>query len=391
MLEYVVTPDEAQLAALGILVDHSFRLPPGSWPSILERMPGGHRVVRREGQVAGGLAIYDMGHWFGGRSVRTWGLAAVCVDPVFRAQGVGHALMVECLRECASAGVPISTLFPSTTAFYRTVGYERAGNRIEHVLDVRRIGVRGRSLDIWPADRETLREIAGRAGSRGAGVIDRSSPMWDRLLDPRGSSPVYAYACGMDGRAEGTLVYQTSPALANVGQNAAFGYDVQVREMWGLTPDAIRTWWAYLHDMRTMVRDVRWYGPASDPRTFLLPDQPWSFGRVWQWMLRIVDVRAAISSRGWAADGTLDLDLVDPLLPENNGRWRITVEDGVGVATRGGTGAIALDVKALAPLYTGLSSAETLSDLGLLAGGARDLATASSLFAGPEPWFQDMF
>ena len=108
-------------------------------------------------------------------------------------------------------------------------------------------------------------------------------------------------------------------------------------------------------------------------------------------MLRIVDLRGAISSRGWRCDGSVDLDLTDPLFKENNGRWRITVEDGVGVAERGGTGGLALDVQALAPLYSGLSTAETLADLGLVAGGSRDLAAASALFAGPEPWFQDMF
>ena len=85
----------------------------------------------RDGDLVGGLGILFMGQWFGGRSVRTGGIAAVGVPPEERGEGAAEALMTSVLRGLRKRGVPISTLYPSNLRLYRKVGYEQVPRRHE--------------------------------------------------------------------------------------------------------------------------------------------------------------------------------------------------------------------------------------------------------------------
>jgi predicted acetyltransferase len=65
---------------------------------------------------------------------------------------------------------------------------------------------------------------------------------------------------------------------------------------------------------------------------------------------RLVDVGAALSARGYAADGSVVLEVRDPFCPWNEGRWRL----GDGVAERAAEEAdLRLDVAELASVYLG--------------------------------------
>ena len=52
------------------------------------------------------------------------------------------------------------------------------------------------------------------------------------------------------------------------------------------------------------------------------------------WMLRVVDVPAAIAARGFppAVSVSVPLELSDQARPGNAGRWQLTVADGTGSA-----------------------------------------------------------
>ena len=62
-----------------------------------------------------------------------------------------------------------------------------------------------------------------------------------------------------------------------------------------------------------------------------------------------------------------------------------------GAVRRGGRGRLALDVRGLAPLYSGHLPAETLARAGALTGPAADQAAATATFAGAAPSMTDMF
>ena len=73
-------------------------------------------------------------------------------------------------------------------------------------------------------------------------------------------------------------------------------------------------------------------------------------------MLRIIDVVGALSKRGYpmGLDAELHLEVSDRAIASNNGKFCLRVSQGRGEVTKGGKGEFQLDVRGLAPLYTGL-------------------------------------
>src|SRR3954467_1934208 len=86
-------------------------------------------VVTDGATIVGALRLLRFGHYFGGQRVPAAGIAAVGISPTARGKGAGATLMREVLRASAADGLPLSTLFMSTMAPYRSVGYEIAGVR----------------------------------------------------------------------------------------------------------------------------------------------------------------------------------------------------------------------------------------------------------------------
>jgi predicted acetyltransferase len=81
----------------------------------------------------------------------------------------------------------------------------------------------------------------------------------------------------------------------------------------------------------------------------------------------------------------------DEIVSENQGAWRVEVEGGRATVTKTTGHGVALDVRALATLYSGFRTAEALAWDGLATGSARDLAAATALFAGSTPALVDFF
>jgi predicted acetyltransferase len=106
------------------------------------------RVIRRSGTISGGLAIHQMGQWFGGYSVPMVGIAAVGIAPEDRGNSTAYELLKQTLVELQSSRVPISTLYPATQVLYRKLGYEQAGSRCIWELSTASINVRDRDLEM---------------------------------------------------------------------------------------------------------------------------------------------------------------------------------------------------------------------------------------------------
>jgi predicted acetyltransferase len=110
-------------------------------------------------------------------------------------------------------------------------------------------------------------------------------------------------------------------------------------------------------------------------------------------MIRIVDVPSTIAARGWPAGVRAEahFELSDELFPENAGRWVVRVEDGEGVAERGGRGEIRTDIGSLASWFTGYSSLATLRRLGRVVGGHEAIARTGGMVAAGTPWMSEMY
>ncbi|WP_083580085.1 MULTISPECIES: GNAT family N-acetyltransferase [Planktothrix] len=65
------------------------------------------RIIYQNGTLAGGLCIFFMGQWWGGKSIPVAGLASVGIAPEYRGGGVALELLRQTLRELYNQQIPL--------------------------------------------------------------------------------------------------------------------------------------------------------------------------------------------------------------------------------------------------------------------------------------------
>lgn len=377
----VATEDDRK--ALAPILGHCFGFPPEDVPEWFAR--AGHENVRAYGDV-GGLIVVPMGQYFGGRAVPMTGIAGVGIAPEARGSGVATRMMTDVVRELRASGCALSTLYPATVPLYRGVGYARAGARYEIEVAPAAAATRDRALKIERIERGEedldVRAVYARFAARRPGFLERGPYVWSRIFRPRKGHP-QGFKVMSDRGCEGYVV------LAHkMGDGES---EVNVADFVALSLPAASRLLDLLAGYGSIATTVRWHGAAPDLLTSVLPDRRHSVRLTDFWMLRICDVARALGSRGYAADGALDLDVRDDVVTENAGRYRLEVKDGRVSVDRGGQGALAIDVRGLAALYSGFHDARTLAELGELEAKDDALAVADRLFCARAPAMSDFF
>ena len=392
---YGCVEDTEDIAAFGNVLAECFPMSftdqgRKDWPWF--ENPDHFRLLRCDGRIAGGLVAVPVGQWFGARSVSQWAIRLVGIGLDFRSLGAAPVLMAAMLREARRAGAAVSSLYPATQPLYRSVGYEQAGfNQLlafstaaarvrDHTLLLRRF-----DPDQGVEPLQQLYDVRARAVS---GHVDRSDWFWTRILQPRFLPAPLTYMAVGDNGPEGYMVYSmpsNGPSL--------HGYDVTLTDFVATTAAAARRMLAHLGEHHSMGKTVRLRGAPEAAALYSMPQQHFKIEESICWMLRIVDVKKALETRGYHPQvrGSLQFEVRDELLPENAGRWTLTVEDGVANVTNGGDAALQLDIKGLAPLFTGHLSPFDLTLAGLAEGSDAALRQAAYLFAGPRSWMPDFF
>lgn len=377
--------------AFGMPVDHSER-----WVTASGR--DRFRVVSRAGEAPSGcLLIADIGQHFGGRAVSMEGVAGVAVAPEERGRGAGVFMMREMLIDMHRRGVALSTLYPATQVLYRRVGYEQAGFCGIVRLNASMIGadradralpMRPARDDDWPRIAEAYREAYAEMN----GTLERRTYIWDRVRIWRGEK-TDAFVIDEGGQIEGIVALLMRPDPNDgLGRKEIFCLAVH-----GFTPRAARRVLAFLADYSSMGTDIVFYcGPAC-PLLLLLPEQRWHRQAAGEaWMTRIVDVERALTQRGYPAgvSGRVALDVSDDLIEANNGVYTLDVANGRARVSRGpatATPIIAVSVRDLVPIYSGLHSPAIMARLGKCSGVREALDLAGSMFAAGTPSMEEHF
>ncbi len=356
---------------------------------------GDLRVLRVGTQIAGALRVISMGQFFGGRSVPMTGIAAVSVAPEFRGRGLALNIMRQVVREMHDAGTALSTLYASTQTLYRQVGYEQAGSlcrvniplaQLASIPNLQRGGAwRHVPGDQWPS----LRDCYQRMATPIDGMLDRGEYIWKRVWKWRDRQREVFAALDDHGRIE---------AVVGVGQTSKPNgrMELALGDLTFASVPALRRAAAFLVDYASMADEVNFTCATHHPLLAILPQQRFDLKVAEFWMMRVIRVNDALISRGYATaiDAELHLEITDELLPENAGRRVLRIQRGVADISPGGRGDLRLDVRALAPLYSGLMSAAQLEAIGWLdattSNAARD---ATAVFAGASgpPSMTDFF
>jgi predicted acetyltransferase len=382
--------EDSELEELAPLVAWAFGGTPASSFKWLQGVGSGSvRVLRDGGRLRAGLAEISMGQWFGGQRVEMLGVAGVAVAAEARGGGLARRLMVEMLQAARARRVALSTLFPATVTLYRNVGYELAGSRYRYTAPLARLP-RWRSelaLDPLPASREGEVEAMYRELAREQpGYLDRGSYVWNRVRAPEGA-PVRGLL--VEG-AHGTEGY----VYVKQQITGEWSYDLVVTDLVAKSGDAAKRILTFLADHRSTGSRALWHAGPLLPWTFEFPDRVFEVALADYWMLRVVHAEAALEQRGYpkALTAELDLEVEDPVLPENSGRYLVRLVDGRAAVERAlGAGRIRIDTRGLAALYTGFATPAALVRARLLSASADDLGLLGTAFGSGAPGLVDHF
>jgi len=384
-----VTDDDGR-ALLAPTLAHSFGTSPERALEWFLRDGAELRGFDDAGQLVGGLLTIPMAQCFGGQALPTCGVAGVGVDSSRRGKGTATRMMRAALEEMRDRGFLLSTLYASTAALYRRVGYESAGGWYELDLEVRELPRRA-SLPITSVDGKVVPRLQAtyeRFAKDRSGYLLRGPYVWERTTRRVGESPLRAFLAGDPRRPEGYV-------LCAQHLKSDDSFELVVADHAYLTPAGAETVLAILAEHRTLATRAKLRGSPQSALLLALPEERYEVRLRHGWMLRLVDVRGALMARGYprGLSARVALHVVDEVLPHNSGSHLLRVEDGSPTVkdSRAKRGGVRLDVAALAAIFTGHARASDLATIGRAEGSPAALATLDALFAGPLPVCADFF
>jgi len=346
-------------------------------------------VVTDGGRVAGGLRVDTLGQFFGGRSVPSAIITAVKIAAESKGKGLGTVLMTEVVRGLAARGVALSTLFPSSPALYRKLGYESAGLHLRYRLPTAALSqsltqrFREWSTDVPDQVKRSYRRFA----ERHAGLVDRDDTWWrEWIVDPYLDRPTYRYLLEGD---DGVAAYVVFGQTADLTSQMPYVSTMACTDFVWHDPTGARALLGFLGAQGPLISSVSWAGAVGDPLVALLEAPP-AIASSFHWMTRLLDVPRALTARGYAPGVTerIALRVVDETVPGNGGTLTLEVADGRAVVSVGeGPADCTIDPRGLAPLYTGWLRAADVARLGRLRdAGPAVLHRLDAIFSGPMPW-----
>ena len=339
----------------------------------------------------------------GGRKADVAGVTIVGVLPTHRRQGALRALMARQLADVREKGEPIAALWASEGSIYQRFGYGLAmvngafdleRDRATFRLPVEPVG----HVELRDAEsaRPELKRIYDRYQARTPGFYERDDEWWNVILSDaefrrNGMSKRHTAVYVRDGEAVGYALYRIKGDWLPTGP----ANTLVVQELIARDPAAYQQLWRYIFGVDLMHNIRSRLGPIDHPLMLMLSEprrmQLRASDGVW---MRIVDVKAALEVRGYAADGSVVLDVSDSFMPDVAGRWRLTVSNGTGQAEPTTDAPdIQMDITDLAAVYMGSFRFASLGRSNRAVEcteGAR--ATADEMFASTDaPWCPEIF
>lgn len=354
------------------------------------------------GRLVGAAGAYSLDLTIPGGSAATAGVSNVTVLPSHRRRGLMRKMMTELLADARLRGNVLSALWSSEAPLYGRFGYGVAGVTTHMVIDrfpllPHRLAPDSAPVILIDADeaKDALPPLFDRKRSEVPGMFHRSPDWWEMevLADhPRrrrdASSYRYALALDSKGEAIGYAQYRSRGSWEGI----SIGVTVGLEEMIALTPQAYAGLWSFLVNQDLICQLRAWNIPAETALHQIFSNfresQTLSDG-LW---IRIVDVEAALSARRYSADGSLVLEVFDPL-DSTTCRYRLDVSEAVGSCrVTSDPPDLMLDLEDLGAGFLGRPRFRRFRALGRVAGASQDCALADAMFDWyPQPWCQEIF
>jgi predicted acetyltransferase len=335
-----------------------------------------------------------------GGQVKAAGITVTGVLPTHRRRGYLRALQRSLIDDARSRGEPVAVLWATEDTIYGQFGYGVASMSAE--IDVPRDRTRpfapvtspGEMRLVPLEDAEPLvAAVYDRVARATPGMFARTPEWWqDRALSDmewkrRGGGFLQCVVLEVGGNPAAYALYRINAVLERGVQTG----NIFVVEAMAISPEATNAIWRYLLDIDWLARVKAHLLPLdhplllslADPRrlNFLVREGLW---------VRLIDVGAALSARGFAADDSIVVEVADEFCPWNAGRWRIAR---AGTEKTEAAADLACDVASLGCVYLGgftFAQLERSMRVKELRAGA--IARADAMFRSDRtPWCPEIF
>ncbi|GAA0544467.1 GNAT family N-acetyltransferase [Actinomadura livida] len=347
-------------------------------------------AVRGDQVIAGGLGLL-MPQFFGGRPVLSACMAAGCVAPEERGRHLTTRVLTERIRPLQEQGAVLATVWTTSTGYAHRLGWAAPTSVFSWAVPTNDLK---RSFD------ETGYEIAHGSDVRSERLQKELAARWN---GPWQRPPWWAgwqadkhsqfatYRFNLPGQ-------DTSGVLSLAfAQDPAAGQQVVVHDFWASTSGAATAMLTFLGRFSSRIPTVS-FQRTGLPAAGVLLEQLDRIGsasaRHWHpWMLRILDLRQAVRSRGWpeGLDTTIPIEVVDDPNAEPQ-RFTLRIANGVGdLEPSTLTGRCTLTRRHFAVWYAGGYQTATAAALAGVDGDPRTVADLVHATTEREPWLPEHF
>jgi predicted acetyltransferase len=367
-----------------------------------------NRVLEPERAVIGfdgeatvaGAAAFPFDLTVPGGQVKAAGVTVVGVLPTHRRRGYLRAMMRTLTDAARVRGEPVAVLWPSEDTLYGQFGYGIASMAAE--IDLARAYTRPfaqsdppgpiRLVDLAEAE-PLVAPIYQRVARVTPGMFARTPAWWqDRLLVDRpwrrqGGGELRCAVLDIGGVPAAYAFYRVNQLFEH-GRTAGH---LLVVEAMGDSPQATHAIWRFLLDIDWLARVKASFLPLDHPLLLSLaePRRLNFLVREGLWV-RLIDLGAALSARGYATEDSVVIEVADDFCPWNAGRWRI----GRGGAKKTADEPdLACDAASLGCVYLGgFTFAQLHRSMRMTELRAGALARADALFRSDRaPWCPEIF
>ena len=265
------------------------------------------------------VAVYPMQARIFGRTYAMGGLTGVGTYPEYSNLGLMHKLLEQALTNMRARGQYLSYLYPYSIPYYRRKGWEVVSDKISYVIQDFQLP-KARQVPGYvrrvKTDSEALNQTYARFAQHTHGAVLRDELAWNEywLWDPDDIMAAIYY--NEQDQPDGYVIYWIA--------NEVF----HIKDMIFNNETARAGLWNFVSAHFSMITRVEGSTYTDEPLAFLLEDASITETISPYYMGRIVDFPQFIAAYPFkpdAVDRSWSFTLTDPLLPWNQGSFRLTI------------------------------------------------------------------
>lgn len=304
------------------------------------------------------LTVSDFSIRFDDHTCRMGGMGGAATLPQYRRMGGIRGCFEGMLPHMYHNGYDFSYLYPFSTAYYRKFGYECC---VQKYLTTVHLGL----LNPAPVSGVIRMAEQGMPMTEAIRAVDE---VWERkynmMVQHREADYKWVSECSPAVKQEFTYVYfsadETPKAYTTFRlAQQADGRNLMCSRFFFVDQEGFL---GLMHLFKSLSSDhmyVKFSLPAEPAMQYLMRE--WSLGAASfsiqpYGMVRVVNVESVLKKARYIGDGTLTLEITDNQIPENNGCFTISFQDGAAVSVSRGTNApdASLSISTFSALISGV-------------------------------------